>query len=58
MTPYEKLANKAKLNNNQASVLFDVHLTTVQRWLNGEARVPKSVILCLRSINENKPVEI
>jgi len=54
---YYKLQLKLGWTNTQASVFFDVNVTTVRRWRNNKIPAPKAVILCLNSLIRKRPIK-
>ena len=56
-TEYYKLQMKLGWTNIQASVFFEVNVTTIRRWRNGNIRTPKAVIVCLSSLINKCPVK-
>lgn len=53
---YFRLQIKAELSNKQASMLFEVNVTTIRRWRSNRIPAPKAVILCLESMISGEPV--
>lgn len=53
---YHELQIRAGMTCAQASEFFDVNQTTVRRWIKGTSTVPKSVMLCLKSVISCVPV--
>lgn len=51
---FNKLLDRAGMTSQEMACMFEVYISTVNRWRSGESAVPKGVTLVLESLVTGK----